>query len=92
MAYAEVSDLNILFALLRKMRFAGRVRNIGPDYGFIQIDDTELSAFLHRNNVVDKTMPWDSVKAGDRVRFGILESKEKSGKLLAVNVTREPHL
>jgi hypothetical protein len=82
------SDMNTLLMILKKMRFAGRVTRIGPDYGFVLLDDTTLDVFIHRD-ICGETVPWNTVKVGDRLRFGVKESKLQPGKLVAGHVTRE---
>jgi hypothetical protein len=82
------ANVETLLAVLKKMRFAGRVTRIGPEYGFIRMDDADLDLFMHRD-IVGEVIPWETLRPGDRLRFNVKESATRPGMYVASRVSRE---
>jgi hypothetical protein len=75
-------------SVLKLGRFAGRLVSRGRDFGYIRIDGSKLSVFIHRD-ICDEQLPWNKVRVGDRLRFEVKESQEHKGLLVAGRVARE---
>jgi len=69
-------------------RFSGSVSRIGDKFGFIKPDDSRFPELFFHRDICDM-VEFDSLRVGDRVRFGIRNSKSHPDKLCAGRVAYE---
>ena len=85
-------DINTLLILLAHMRFTGKIIKLNHKTGFVSVDNyMNLTAWLHPEATVSQ-YEWERLRVGDRIRFGLTESKNYPGTLVAQSICREPHL
>jgi hypothetical protein len=67
-------------------RFAGTIKSINKEFGYLAVDDSPMLVWFHRDICED--VPYDTLKRGDRLRFQVRESKD-GGQLCAGRIARE---
>ena len=69
-------------------RFSGTIARIGPEYGFILMDDNACEIFFHHD--ICESHYFETLHVGDRLRFSVQESKTHPGSLVPGRISREP--
>jgi len=70
-------------------RFAGTITRIGPSFGFLAIDDSNIGNVFFHEDVCDEQVPFATLRVGDRLRFDVKRSRAHPDKLVAGRIARE---
>ena len=70
-------------------RFAGTITRIGPSFGFVSIDDSNIDNVFFHEDVCNEQVRFATLKVGDRLRFDVKRSRAHPDKLVAGRIARE---
>jgi cold shock CspA family protein len=68
-------------------RFTGTVKRVGPEFGYITLDDSNTDVWFHRD--ICEEIDFDGIAVGDRLNFQIKESVDYPGQLSAGRISHE---